>query len=1378
MPIRGMEDRRELDQEKLRELAFIDDLTSLYNRRYLYRYLPTELKDTKSAGKKLCLFMMDIDNFKEVNDSHGHLCGDKILVEIAQILRKSLREGDTIVRYAGDELLAILPGAEEEVAIRIAERIIEEVDKTPFGESEEKPAIHLTISIGLAVFPRDAQDPEKLIYQADRALYSSKRSGRNRVCTTSDVSAEILEETKLQKLFPSAVMIGREKDLSKLKELLDEAEKGKAKFALIKGDRGVGKTRLINEFRKHAQVKGITNISASCSPEISTQPYQILIVALENLFASLGPEVREFIRSLPEAQIAQLANYIPSLKTYLPEDFKALRASTAEQSQVDLFKGICQSLIYIMKRNTLLLIIDDCQWIDKSTLQLFNYMVRDLSDIPILIIAACRKEELQKRADSASPKELLGQMQQAKLTNDLILGPLEREDIPELITTIFADIALVPEFADIVYGISAGNPLFAEEVLRSLVKKGLIIYQDGKWRTKQITEAGIPSFLKEAIQKRVSELDEETKPVIGAAAVIGEVFDLEVLSKVLGKDQGYILEVVDRAVAQHLIVPQSPFQTDKFKFSSGAIRDVIYEVLQLREKQGLHRKLALIEEDLYKDNIDSVAGNLGYHFDKAQDTEKADLYANVLLDKAKRMPTYEDVFGFLQEALMQKVEEIVVPLSDTSMKLVPAAIRSLRLATQNVRLYPQHSAIRKNFIDQAYKCLINVLDKDSTLLVGTAENRLLINGEEIGLKVSRAAGASAFVSLMINHRIKTITFKKGLTQEQLGVFLESLSQNFDELISSGGLTSVLRKKDISLIRVNEVRYEQTTKLTKQKSKFEEAMLMDYLIGKVSNVEGDGLKVATQIADDPEKLAEALKKMAEAAKAKKGEDKTQAQANIIARSLQKLSDEVLSQTKGGVEQYRKNITEAMMALDYKLRSKVIQAQGLQDDKAGLGDIIKDTLREFSDEEILKMVIKEFTESEGNLVQMRNFIRQFILDSRSKQGLLPKLKAELLQLGMKEEEVSWVLGEDFWQGFSLQEKVQHATKIASKDYLKLQKGVSEYTYKLVTELLENGKYSEAAEIIDKLIKQLQDQSQEVRKITVRDLKKISEMLIAKEKYFLLEEVIGSFINRLDKEQDREIYASIAEGLTGICARLLEKHNFIQATGILRELKLYLGPDSKLPDMQKQAIKEARDKRIAAPALVNRLVKLLQAKIEGHHGFYELSQAIAELGSPVLGPLFTLGFSKDQYVDPFKTYALRWSIARVLKGMSEEAVLYLKDRLADKRVEEIKLTLELFGHMQEEGAVKHLRPLLKHENISVRSEAVATLGKIGGSEAIQLLSESIKDGNDQIRLAAIWALADIGDPQVLPLLKPLLQDKRFSEEVERIIRRIRKDKVRGRR
>ena len=108
-------------------------------------------------------------------------------------------------------------------------------------------------------------------------------------------------------------------------------------------------------------------------------------------------------------------------------------------------------------------------------------------------------------------------------------------------------------------------------------------------------------------------------------------------------------------------------------------------------------------------------------------------------------------------------------------------------------------------------------------------------------------------------------------------------------------------------------------------------------------------------------------------------------------------------------------------------------------------------------------------------------------------------------------------------------------------------------------------------------------------------------------------------------------------------------------------------------------------------------------------------------------------------------------------------------NKNIEEVKVALELLGHVQNQDAVRYLRPLLKHGEENVRREVISTLGKIGGDEAIKLLSESLKDHNSQTRLAAIWALGNIGSKEALRMLKPLLRDPDLAEEVNRIISKV---------
>jgi diguanylate cyclase (GGDEF)-like protein len=1354
------------EQDKLKELAYLDDLTMLYNRRYLYQYLPEELMQMKHSAKRLCLLMLDVDNFKEINDAHGHLCGDRILVETAELLRKICRAADTIVRYAGDEFIAVLPEVDEGAAMDIAKKIVRKIDKNPFRAQQGRANIHVTLSIGLALYPRDAQDPEKLIHQADRALYFSKRSGRNRTCTTQDISEQILDETKLEEIFPAPRLIGRQKQLTKLKAVLEEAKKEHTRLILVKGERGIGKTRLISEFKKYAKDKGVTNVSVSCSPDISNQPYQVLIMALEHLFVAKDYALADFVRRQPQSQAAQLANYIPSVKRHLPAGFKVNQTQGPEQAQIELFKGICQSLSYAVKDSTLLLFIDDFQWIDKETLQLSEYIIKELREISLYIVAAYREVELKERKDASDSKAILTQLKKNPSTVELLLEPLEKDEVEAMMTTIFTGFQPQAKFVDMICDLSAGNPLFIEEMLRSLANKGFIYYQNGKWQTRQLTEVTLPQYLKEAIQKRVTELDPETQPVVSAAAVIGQVFDFDVLCKILKQDPGYVLEVIDRATRQHIIVPESPFQTDKFKFSSGATRDIIYNSLDPKQKERLHKELALIKEKMYKDNIAPVAGSLGYHFGKARDATKANLYGKMLLERARWMPSYEENLGFLQEALREKVEEIVRPLSAESLELVPRAARSLKLATQNMRLYPVHSAVRGRLVIELLGYLTDILKMDEALVFSSTETRLLVNGQELSEKATREAGTGGLLELINSHRIKSVTFKKGLKGEDLALFLEALGKNYDDFIAVGGIGGMLYKKGIRAIKIDAVQYEQVGKLGKKKSKFEEAMLVDYLVGKVSNLGVDKAEVSTWFTRQPAKLSEALKKISEKAVAKKGQDLTQAQADIIVKSLQKLSSNVLTPNKEGEGVYRQNIAQAIKGLDGRVRSQVIQT--LSSDKfVPSRDMMKDIIKEFSDEEILDMAAKEYSDSQGDLSSLRHLLRRFLLDPQRKPKLLPKLKIKLHQMALDENEISWVLHEELWQELPLKERVKRFKGLSRESYRRLQ--VSKAVDSLVLQLLENGMYNEVGEVVEKLLGQLEAEARHSREETLNDLDKICETLIFREKYFLMERIINRLIARLDNENDPQVYSTTVLVLANSCVRLIKRQNFIQATGILKEFNLRLGKESRLLDIQRQAIKEVKDSIFTESGLLGWLTKLLAQRIEDHHDLRELSKVIYEIGPGTVGPLFDLTVGKDVYIDPFKSYALRWNVSKVFKSMGEEAVPYLKEKLKHGKVEEVRVALELLGHIQHRDAVKSLEPLLKHKDLNLRREAITTLGKIGGREAIKLLSELVHEEDSHVRLSAVWALANIGSKEVLPILKPLLKDETVSGEIERIMRKI---------
>ena len=168
--------------EEMSSLGVTDELTKLFNGRYLQQSLEREVSRCRRYGSVLALIFLDLDHFKRINDCHGHLMGSECLAEVAQIMMHSVRDVDILARYGGDEFVVILPEATVATARMVAERLHESIGKHVFLEAAGIKA-RLTVSIGIAGFPDHAQTKEDLIRKADEAMYRAKAAGRDRICT-------------------------------------------------------------------------------------------------------------------------------------------------------------------------------------------------------------------------------------------------------------------------------------------------------------------------------------------------------------------------------------------------------------------------------------------------------------------------------------------------------------------------------------------------------------------------------------------------------------------------------------------------------------------------------------------------------------------------------------------------------------------------------------------------------------------------------------------------------------------------------------------------------------------------------------------------------------------------------------------------------------------------------------------------------------------------------------------------------------------------------------------------------------------------------------------------------------------------------------------
>ncbi|MEH2230772.1 MAG: diguanylate cyclase [Nostoc sp.] len=174
--------------DMLSAIALADSLTELNNRRALEWDLPRQIQRARTKNSSLSLIILDVDHFKKVNDTHGHLVGDRILQVLCQRLRHNLRCQDTAFRYGGEEFVILLANTTDEEALLVARRLNRVVSDEPFALNN-KLTINVTISLGTASLQaEDDEKGESLLYRADQCLLQAKNSGRNRVINSSYLS--------------------------------------------------------------------------------------------------------------------------------------------------------------------------------------------------------------------------------------------------------------------------------------------------------------------------------------------------------------------------------------------------------------------------------------------------------------------------------------------------------------------------------------------------------------------------------------------------------------------------------------------------------------------------------------------------------------------------------------------------------------------------------------------------------------------------------------------------------------------------------------------------------------------------------------------------------------------------------------------------------------------------------------------------------------------------------------------------------------------------------------------------------------------------------------------------------------------------------------
>ena len=289
-------------------------------------------------------------------------------------------------------------------------------------------------------------------------------------------------------------LVGRTVELATLTGAFESALSSRPPMVALQGEAGVGKTRLMQELGVHAQSKGAVVLVGSASeaglpyaPWVEAARQYVAQAPGELLRRMLGRNASEFVKLVPDI-VAKVGSIPPS------------KPLGEQQDKMRFYEAVTQFFISICSESPLLLLFDDMQWADQSSLDLLEYLVRSASNLRVLTTCCYRSEDFQP--DSQLYRSLM-KLNRQRLLETIQVKNLNKEETVELIKRTFGEQTITPEFADLIYGRTGGNPFFVEEVLRSLVEDGTVFRTEKGWDRKPIQEIVLPGKRQVSTQVKI-----------------------------------------------------------------------------------------------------------------------------------------------------------------------------------------------------------------------------------------------------------------------------------------------------------------------------------------------------------------------------------------------------------------------------------------------------------------------------------------------------------------------------------------------------------------------------------------------------------------------------------------------------------------------------------------------------------------------------------------------------------------------------------------------------------------------------------------------------------------------------------------------------------
>ncbi|MFL5607103.1 MAG: HD domain-containing phosphohydrolase [Gemmatimonadaceae bacterium] len=602
-----------------------DDLTGALVRRAFTNVITAVLAERRRTGAPVTLLVVDVDQFKSVNDTYGHLAGDDALRLVVGVIREQLRPGQYVGRYAGDEFVILLPGVDADGGRVVAEEIRRRTAELeiPLRDQPER-TMSVTLSVGVATAPQHGESFEAMFTAADRALFEAKREGRDKVIVAG-IGSEGTPQLVLNRF------VGRAGELRSLVTALDYSVHGSPQARLVIGEAGVGKSTLVRQLLPETRLRGAVMVTGRAMETESRPPFGVWSEALAGVHELGIAPARGW--PLLSRLIAPLrAGVTPvSIGTALDP----LQGHRLLEELVSYLRGASEA-------RPLMIVLEDMHWADTASWDALDYVLAQLTTERISIALTIRSEEaaygtVRERRQRLSRDERVRELRLERLTaaevREWLQGALHRSDLGD-------------DLLDFVLRHTEGNPFLVMQLLRTMAEEGVFTYAGSAWTWTIPSALSLPAGMTDLVGRRLSRLSADALKILVTAAAIGRTFSLPLLAEAAGVSMDAVLDAVDAGLTTSVLEPAREHD-DTYQFAHALLIDAVLHSVSPARRRLRHEQVGDVLANKLPDAVDQIAS----HYARSGNSKKAFVWCRRAAARSVALYALDEATEFLRHAL-------------------------------------------------------------------------------------------------------------------------------------------------------------------------------------------------------------------------------------------------------------------------------------------------------------------------------------------------------------------------------------------------------------------------------------------------------------------------------------------------------------------------------------------------------------------------------------------------------------------------------------------------------------------------------------------------------------------------------------------------------